>query len=43
VQRLSRCTCNSDAHLHPGPRHKDGSLVGRLVFLPSLRSSRVGS
>lgn len=27
-QRLSRCTCN-DSDDHPGPRHADGSWVGR--------------
>jgi len=27
-QRLSRCTCENDKH-HPGPKHKDGSWVGR--------------
>jgi beta-glucanase (GH16 family) len=27
-QRLSRCTCKSDKH-HPGPKHSDGSWVGR--------------
>lgn len=30
-QRLSRCTCssNSGPNYHPGPKHKDGSFVGR--------------
>lgn len=27
-QRLSRCTCIDDK-THPGPRHADGSWVGR--------------
>ncbi|RDX53906.1 glycoside hydrolase family 16 protein [Polyporus arcularius HHB13444] len=26
-QRLSRCTC--DGEIHPGPKHKDGTFVGR--------------
>lgn len=26
-QRLSRCTC--DGEIHPGPKHSDGTLVGR--------------
>jgi beta-glucan synthesis-associated protein KRE6 len=26
-QRLSRCTCNGESH--PGPKHKDGTFVGR--------------
>ncbi|TFK99147.1 beta-glucan synthesis-associated protein SKN1 [Pterulicium gracile] len=28
-QRLSRCTCDGESH--PGPKHKDGSYVGRAV------------
>jgi beta-glucan synthesis-associated protein KRE6 len=27
-QKLSRCTCTSDTS-HPGPKHPDGSFVGR--------------
>lgn len=27
-QRLSRCTCPSD-ETHPGPKHSDGTFVGR--------------
>lgn len=27
-QRLSRCTCPDDRH-HPGPKHPDGTFVGR--------------
>lgn len=26
-QRLSRCTCSGESH--PGPRHQDGTFVGR--------------
>lgn len=26
-QRLSRCTCDGESH--PGPKHNDGSYVGR--------------
>ena len=26
-QRLSRCTCQGESH--PGPKHKDGTFVGR--------------
>ena len=26
-QRLSRCTCDGEAH--PGPKHSDGTFVGR--------------
>lgn len=26
-QRLSRCTCNGESH--PGPKHSDGTYVGR--------------
>jgi hypothetical protein len=28
-QRLSACTCAADAAMHPGPRRKDGTFVGR--------------
>lgn len=28
-QRLSRCTCAEDADMHPGPKHSDGTFVGR--------------
>ncbi|EIN10535.1 beta-glucan synthesis-associated protein [Punctularia strigosozonata HHB-11173 SS5] len=30
-QRLSRCTCPDDADLHPGPKHSDGTFVGRAA------------
>ncbi|KAI0053742.1 glycoside hydrolase family 16 protein [Auriscalpium vulgare] len=43
-QRLSRCTCNGESH--PGPKHSDGSLVGRAapeidVFEAQVRGSPV--
>jgi hypothetical protein len=28
-QRLSRCTCNGESH--PGPKHSDGTFVGRAA------------
>lgn len=28
-QRLSRCTCRGESH--PGPKHSDGSFVGRAA------------
>lgn len=28
-QRLSRCTCDGESH--PGPKHSDGTFVGRAV------------
>lgn len=28
-QRLSRCTCDGESH--PGPKHRDGTYVGRAV------------
>jgi len=28
-QRLSRCTCEGESH--PGPKHSDGTLVGRAA------------
>ena len=29
-QRLSRCTCSNDT-THPGPKHSDGTFVGRAA------------
>jgi hypothetical protein len=41
-QRLSRCTCEGDAHLHPGPRHPDGTFVGRSAPEIDMFEQQVG-
>ncbi|KAJ8082976.1 hypothetical protein PM082_008836 [Marasmius tenuissimus] len=40
-QRLSRCTCNGESH--PGPKHKDGSYVGRAAPEIDMIEAQVGS
>ena len=39
-QRLSRCTCSGD---HPGPKHDDGSYVGRSAPEIDLFEATAGS
>jgi hypothetical protein len=41
-QRLSRCTCESDAALHPGPKHPDGTFVGRAAPEIDVYEQQVG-
>jgi hypothetical protein len=41
-QRLSRCTCQSDAALHPGPKHPDGTFVGRSAPEIDIFEQQVG-
>jgi hypothetical protein len=41
-QRLSRCTCAGDAHLHPGPTHPDGTFVGRSAPEMDVFEQQVG-
>lgn len=39
-QRLSRCTCEGEQH--PGPKHRDGSYVGRAVPEIDVIEAQVG-
>ena len=39
-QRLSRCTCKGENH--PGPKHKDGSFVGRSAPEIDVFEAQVG-
>jgi hypothetical protein len=41
-QRLSRCTCPADADLHPGPKHPDGTFVGRSAPEIDIFEQQVG-
>lgn len=41
-QRLSRCTCPDDADLHPGPKHSDGTFVGRAAPEIDVFEAQVG-
>jgi beta-glucan synthesis-associated protein KRE6 len=41
-QRLSRCTCEEDADLHPGPKHDDGTFVGRSAPEIDVFEQQVG-
>jgi beta-glucanase (GH16 family) len=39
-QRLSRCTCQGESH--PGPKHKDGTFVGRSAPEIDVFEAQVG-
>lgn len=39
-QRLSRCTCNGEEH--PGPKHDDGTYVGRSAPEIDVFEAQVG-
>ena len=39
-QRLSRCTCEGESH--PGPKHKDGTFVGRSAPEIDVFEAQVG-
>jgi beta-glucanase (GH16 family) len=41
-QRLSRCTCQNSASQHPGPKHDDGSFVGRSAPEIDIIEAQVG-
>ncbi|KAG7095457.1 hypothetical protein E1B28_006198 [Marasmius oreades] len=40
-QRLSRCTCDGESH--PGPKHPDGSFVGRAAPEIDMFEAQVGT
>lgn len=40
-QRLSRCTCEGESH--PGPKHKDGTFVGRAAPEIDIFEAQVNS
>ena len=39
-QRLSRCTCPGESH--PGPKHSDGSFVGRAAPEIDMFEAQIG-
>jgi beta-glucanase (GH16 family) len=39
-QRLSRCTCEGESH--PGPKHTDGTFVGRSAPEIDIFEAQVG-
>lgn len=39
-QRLSRCTCSGESH--PGPKHSDGSFVGRAAPEIDMFEAQIG-
>ncbi len=39
-QRLSRCTCEGESH--PGPKHEDGTYVGRSAPEIDVFEAQVG-
>lgn len=41
-QRLSRCTCDEDADMHPGPKHSNGEFVGRSAPEIDIFEAQVG-
>ncbi|KZT06415.1 glycoside hydrolase family 16 protein [Laetiporus sulphureus 93-53] len=40
-QRLSRCTCSGESH--PGPKHSDGTFVGRAAPEIDMFEAQIGS
>lgn len=40
-QRLSRCTCPGESH--PGPKHSDGTFVGRAAPEIDIFEAQVGN
>lgn len=41
-QRLSRCTCDESADMHPGPKHSNGEFVGRSAPEIDVFEAQVG-